>query len=55
MNKTEKPILKFKAFTQGSKAVQFISKIDEYKDVEAFKRKLISEKETNFGWGVVEN
>ncbi|MCI3937481.1 3'-5' exonuclease [Chryseobacterium aahli] len=40
LNKTEKPILKFKAFTQGSKAVQFISKIDEYKDVEVFKKKI---------------
>lgn len=40
LNKTEKPILKFKAFTQGSKAVHFISKIDEYKDVEAFKKKI---------------
>lgn len=40
LNKTEKPILKFRAFTQGSKAVQFISKIDEYKDVETFKKKI---------------
>lgn len=40
LNKTEKPILKFKAFTQGSKAVHFISKIDEYKDVETFKKKI---------------
>lgn len=40
LNKTEKPILKFKAFTQGSKAVHFISKIDEYKDVESFKKKI---------------
>lgn len=40
LNKTEKPILKFKAFTQGSKAVHFISKIDEYKDAEAFKKKI---------------
>ena len=40
LNKTEKPILKFKAFTQGSKAVHFISKIDEYKDVEVFKKKI---------------
>ncbi|MGO4707801.1 PolC-type DNA polymerase III [Chryseobacterium sp. 2TAF14] len=40
LNKTEKPILKFKAFTQGSKAVQFISKIDEFKDINAFKKKI---------------
>lgn len=40
LNKTEKPIIKFKAFTQGSKAVQFISKIEEYNDVEAFKKKI---------------
>ncbi|MDF2832162.1 3'-5' exonuclease [Chryseobacterium indoltheticum] len=40
LNKTEKPILKFKAFTQGSKAVQFISKIEEFKDVNVFKKKI---------------
>ncbi|AZB31200.1 MULTISPECIES: 3'-5' exonuclease [Chryseobacterium] len=40
LNKTEKPILKFKAFTQGSKAVQFISKIEEFKDINAFKKKI---------------
>ena len=40
LNKTEKPILKFKAFTQGSKAVQFINKIEEFKDVNVFKKKI---------------
>jgi len=40
LNKDEKPILKFKSFTQGSKAVQFISKLEEYNDVEAFKNKI---------------
>ncbi len=40
LNKDEKPILKFKSFTQGSKAVQFISKMEEYSDVEAFKNKI---------------
>lgn len=40
LNKTEKPILKFRSFTQGSKAVQFISKIEEYKDPEVFKKKI---------------
>ena len=40
LNKTEKPILKFKAFTQGSKAVQFISKIEEFKDINVFKKKI---------------
>ncbi len=40
LNKTEKPILKFKAFTQGSKAVQFISKIEEFKDLNVFKKKI---------------
>ncbi|MFL9834200.1 3'-5' exonuclease [Chryseobacterium terrae] len=40
LNKTEKPILKFKAFTQGSKAVQFISNIDEFKDINVFKKKI---------------
>ena len=40
LNKTEKPILKFKAFTQGSKAVQCISKIEEFKDINVFKKKI---------------
>ncbi len=40
LNKLEKPILKFRSFTQGSKAVQFIEKIEEYQDVEYFKRKI---------------
>lgn len=40
LNKTEKPILKFRSFTQGSKAVQFIGKIEEFSDVEVFKKKI---------------
>jgi len=40
LNKQEKPILKFRSFTQGSKAVQFISKIEEFADVEVFKKKI---------------
>jgi len=40
LNKQEKPILKFRSFTQGSKAVQFISKIEEFADVEIFKKKI---------------
>ncbi|MDF2551581.1 MAG: polymerase subunit epsilon [Chryseobacterium sp.] len=40
LNKQEKPILKFRSFTQGSKAVQFIGKIEEFSDVEAFKKKI---------------
>lgn len=40
LNKTEKPILKFRSFTQGSKAVQFISKIEEYSDPNVFKNKI---------------
>ena len=40
LNKTEKPILKFKAFTQGSKAVQFISKIEEFEDINVLKNKI---------------
>jgi len=39
LNKTEKPILKFRSFTQGAKAVEFIGKIEEYSDVEVFKKK----------------
>jgi len=40
LNKTEKPLLKFRSFTQGSKAVQFINGIEEYHDVEVFKKKI---------------
>lgn len=40
LNKAEKPILKFRSFTQGSKAVEFISKLQEYADVEVFKKKI---------------
>lgn len=40
LNKTEKPILKFRAFTQGSKAVQFINTIEEYHNIENFKKKI---------------
>lgn len=40
LNKTEKPLLKFRAFTQGSKAVQFINTIEEYQNVENFRKKI---------------
>lgn len=40
LNKTEKPILKFRSFTQGVKAVEFIGKIEEYSDIEFFKKKI---------------
>lgn len=40
LNKTEKPLLKFRSFTQGAKAVQFISQIKDYQDVEVFKKKI---------------
>ncbi|MCS3530376.1 PolC-type DNA polymerase III [Chryseobacterium sp. JUb7] len=40
LNKVEKPILKFRSFTQGSKAVQFIGNIEEYNDLNAFKSKI---------------
>lgn len=40
LNKTEKPILKFRSFTQGAKAVEFIGKIEQYADVEFFKKKI---------------
>lgn len=40
LNKAEKPILKFRSFTQGTKAVEFISKLEEYTDVEVFKKKI---------------
>jgi len=40
LNKTEKPLLKFRAFTQGSKAVQFINTFEEYQTVENFRKKI---------------
>lgn len=40
LNKTDKPVLKFRSFTQGSKAIQFISDIEEYRDVEIFLKKI---------------
>lgn len=40
LNKVEKPILKFRSFTQGAKAIEFISSLEEYNDVEAFKNKI---------------
>ncbi|MCU7614650.1 3'-5' exonuclease [Chryseobacterium sp. GMJ5] len=52
INKLEKPILKFKSFTQGSKAVQFISKIEEFKDVNAFKKKIDFKKRNELWLGL---
>lgn len=40
LNKLEKPILKFRSFTQGSKAVQFIGKFEEYDDINTFRKKI---------------
>jgi DNA polymerase-3 subunit epsilon len=40
LNKTERPLLKFRSFTQGAKAVQFISALEEYNDIAAFKKKI---------------
>lgn len=40
LNKVEKPILKFRSFTQGSKAMQFINAIDEFSTVENLKKKI---------------
>ncbi|KUJ51919.1 PolC-type DNA polymerase III [Chryseobacterium sp. JAH] len=40
LNKEEKPILKFRSFTQGSKAVQFIGEVEEFADIEFFKKKI---------------
>ncbi|UZT96203.1 3'-5' exonuclease [Chryseobacterium fluminis] len=40
LNKAEKPILKFRSFTQGSKAVQFINDIEEYNDLNIFKNRI---------------
>ncbi|MCT2564531.1 3'-5' exonuclease [Chryseobacterium herbae] len=40
LNKAEKPILKFKSFTQGTKAVQFINLHEEFNDVDVFMKKI---------------
>jgi len=40
LNKSERPILKFKSFTQGTKAVQFIGSFEEYNDINVFKKKI---------------
>lgn len=40
LNKGEKPILKFKSFTQGTKAVQFINLQEEFNDVNVFMKKI---------------
>ncbi|RKS96729.1 3'-5' exonuclease [Chryseobacterium defluvii] len=40
LNKTEKPILKFRSFTQGSKAIQFINTQDDLKEINSFKKKI---------------
>lgn len=49
LNKNEKPILKFRSFTQGAKAVEFIGKIEAYGDV-AFFKKTIELKKRNEIW-----
>ncbi len=49
LNKNEKPILKFRSFTQGAKAVEFIGKIEAYADV-AFFKKTIELKKRNEIW-----
>jgi len=51
LNKVGKPILKFRSFTQGSKAVQFIENIEEYKDIEAFKKKIDFKKRSELWLG----
>lgn len=40
LNKEEKPILKFKAFTQGMKAVHFINENEEFKTPENLSKKI---------------
>lgn len=51
LNKTEKPILKFRSFTQGTKAVQFIGKIEEYSDVNVLRNKLDFRKKSELWLG----
>ncbi|WP_261510364.1 3'-5' exonuclease [Chryseobacterium paludis] len=40
LNKEDRPILKFRSFTQGAKAIQFIGTQREYDDVSFFKNKI---------------
>ncbi len=40
LNKTEKPLLKFRSFTQGTKAVQFIGAQEEFNEVTVLKQKI---------------
>ncbi|ASW75474.1 DNA polymerase III subunit epsilon [Chryseobacterium piperi] len=40
LNKDERPILRFRSFTQGSKASQFIATQKEYDDINVFKKKI---------------
>ncbi|MDH6251465.1 DNA polymerase-3 subunit epsilon [Chryseobacterium sp. H1D6B] len=40
LNKLEKPILKFKSFTQGVKAVEFIGNQEDFKDINVFNKKI---------------
>lgn len=49
LNKTEKPLLKFKSFTQGLKAMNFIQSKDEFDDIEGF-TKTINLKKRNEIW-----
>ncbi len=51
LNKTEKPILRFRSFTQGSKAVQFINNIEEYKDPDVFKNRIDFKKKNELWLG----
>jgi len=51
LNKTEKPILRFRSFTQGSKAVQFITNIEEYKDPDVFKNRIDFKKKNELWLG----
>ncbi|MEC3877010.1 3'-5' exonuclease [Chryseobacterium salviniae] len=51
LNKAEKPILKFRSFTQGAKAVEFINKLEQYADVEIFKNKIEFKKRSELWLG----
>ncbi|KQR95106.1 DNA polymerase III subunit epsilon [Chryseobacterium sp. Leaf180] len=51
INKTEKPLVKFRSFTQGSKAVKFISGVEEYQNIDVFKAKIDLRKRTELWLG----
>lgn len=51
LNKAEKPIVKFKSYTQGAKALHFINSKEEYRDAEILKSKIEIKKQDELWLG----